>query len=126
MQQLFGVVNDLLMYDSQSMSRDLRVRSYKVIPLAPRAGIIEWVNNARSLTDCLVAPPNGAHLRCRIGGFRLGRGVWGVTSLPQRALCLVRVPPGTTVVIGRHSSAESVWMLQSQSRSPRSELRSTR
>ncbi|KAG8881998.1 Serine/threonine-protein kinase tel1 [Tulasnella sp. 332] len=43
MEQVFELVNTLLAKDRQTKNRDLRVNTYKVLPLAPQAGIIEFV-----------------------------------------------------------------------------------
>ncbi|KAG8989610.1 Serine/threonine-protein kinase tel1 [Tulasnella sp. JGI-2019a] len=43
MEQVFELVNTLLTKDQQTRKRELRVNTYKVLPLAPQAGIIEFV-----------------------------------------------------------------------------------
>lgn len=43
MEQVFELVNTLLGKDRQTRKRELRVNTYKVLPLAPQAGIIEFV-----------------------------------------------------------------------------------
>jgi FKBP12-rapamycin complex-associated protein len=42
--QLFGLVNTLLDNDSDTSKKDLRIRGYSVIPLAPTSGLIQWLN----------------------------------------------------------------------------------
>eukprot|EP01083_Nonionella_stella_P022317 61746_1 len=41
--QLFGLLNTLLEYDRDTSKRDLRIKRYSVIPLAPNSGLIEWI-----------------------------------------------------------------------------------
>jgi ataxia telangiectasia mutated family protein len=49
MEQVFEVVNRILDQDKQTKKRNLRVRTYKVIPLAPQAGLLEFVSNTTPL-----------------------------------------------------------------------------
>eukprot|EP00818_Percolomonas_sp_WS_P004312 CAMPEP_0117435454 /NCGR_PEP_ID=MMETSP0759-20121206/490_1 /TAXON_ID=63605 /ORGANISM="Percolomonas cosmopolitus, Strain WS" /LENGTH=2884 /DNA_ID=CAMNT_0005227003 /DNA_START=126 /DNA_END=8781 /DNA_ORIENTATION=+ len=69
MQQLFDVVNNLLQNHQETRRRKLRVRTYKVIPLSPRSGILGWVENTIPLAEYLIgendAPLNCAHVRYR-------------------------------------------------------------
>lgn len=46
--QLFRVVNALLSHTARPTD-GLRAHHYGVVPIAPRAGLIEWVDNASSL-----------------------------------------------------------------------------
>eukprot|EP00960_Hanusia_phi_P041896 755206-Hanusia_phi.AAC.3 len=52
--QLFSVVNVLLKKDSACRERNLQIRKYKVIPLTSEIGLIEFVDEAKSLRDILV------------------------------------------------------------------------
>ena len=45
MEQVFDLVNVVLCRDRETRRRNLRIRSYKVIPLAPQAGVLEFVGN---------------------------------------------------------------------------------
>ena len=47
--QLFGLVNTLLSVDSNSFKRRLHIQLYPVIPLAPNAGLIGWVQDSDTL-----------------------------------------------------------------------------
>ncbi|EAY12537.1 PIKK family atypical protein kinase [Trichomonas vaginalis G3] len=58
MQQLFQLSSQIL----EKNKPDLKIRSYKVVPLNPSAGIIEYVEKSISLGSYLTAP-NGAHFR---------------------------------------------------------------
>ena len=49
MEQVFELCNQVLIQDQQTRKRDLRIRSYKVIPLAPQAGLLEFVGNTLPL-----------------------------------------------------------------------------
>lgn len=46
MQQVFGIVNQLLSQDSEFIERKLKLRTYKVTPLSMRSGILEWCTNS--------------------------------------------------------------------------------
>lgn len=61
MQQVFGLVNNLLASDTATRSRKLAIRTYNVVPLTPCVGILEWVPNTMSLADYL----SGAHAKYR-------------------------------------------------------------
>ena len=47
MEQVFGLLNDLLDEDPETRSRKLNVRTYKVVPLSQRSGILEWCQNTQ-------------------------------------------------------------------------------
>ncbi|KAG5638353.1 hypothetical protein H0H81_000486 [Sphagnurus paluster] len=53
MEQVFDLVNGILRRDRDTRRRQLNVRDYKVIPLAPQAGIIEFVGNTIPLSRWL-------------------------------------------------------------------------
>lgn len=53
MQQVFAKVNAILQNENETRRRNLRVRTYKVVPLGPQAGIIEFVADSISLNDVL-------------------------------------------------------------------------
>ena len=58
MEQVFQLVNVILNKDRETKRRNLCVRSYKVIPLASQAGILEFVQNTTPLQAWLsVAHP---------------------------------------------------------------------
>jgi ataxia telangiectasia mutated family protein len=50
MEQVFDLVNAVLRSDRETERRNLSVRSYKVIPLAPQAGVLEFVGNTLPLS----------------------------------------------------------------------------
>jgi ataxia telangiectasia mutated family protein len=53
MEQVFEVVNTVLRRDMETRKRGLLVRSYKVIPLAPQAGLLEFVGGSMPLNNWL-------------------------------------------------------------------------
>lgn len=53
MEQVFDLVNGILRRDRETWRRQLRVRDYKVIPLASQAGLLEFVANTAPLKDWL-------------------------------------------------------------------------
>ncbi len=69
MQQIFVLVNHLLKHEPDTRKRKLRIRTYKVIPLSQRSGVVEWCEGTRPLGEYLVGnakqPQFGAHSRYR-------------------------------------------------------------
>ncbi|KAK5122038.1 hypothetical protein LTR85_004284 [Meristemomyces frigidus] len=59
MEQVFEEVSKLLRNHKAARQRDLQVRTYKVVPLAARSGILEWVPNSIPIGAWL----NPAHTR---------------------------------------------------------------
>lgn len=47
--QLFGLVNTLLANDRVTAKKDLQIRGYSVIPLAPNSGLIQWMQHCDTL-----------------------------------------------------------------------------
>jgi ataxia telangiectasia mutated family protein len=66
MEQVFEVVNRILHRDLETKKRNLRVRDYKVIPLAPRAGLLEFVSNTMPMQAWLWE----AHAKYRPGDLK--------------------------------------------------------
>lgn len=58
-QQVFELANDVLQRDSETKRRRLAIRTYKVIPLCPKAGLLEFVDDTMTVANWL----NSAHLR---------------------------------------------------------------
>ncbi|CAK9137605.1 unnamed protein product [Ilex paraguariensis] len=54
MEQFFGLVNIFLQNHRDTWKRRLRIRTYKVIPFTPSAGVIEWVNGHVPLGEYLI------------------------------------------------------------------------
>ena len=68
MQQAFELVN-VLLYEVDSRQHALRLRTYRVVPLAQTAGVLQWVEDTIPLTHYLVGATRavGAHGRFRPG-----------------------------------------------------------
>lgn len=60
MEQVFEKVNNIFKKDKETRKRDLRVRTYKAVPLGPQAGVIEFVPNLKALID-VVKPYHQSH-----------------------------------------------------------------
>ncbi|XP_075154936.1 serine/threonine-protein kinase tefu [Haematobia irritans] len=45
MQQVFCMINNLLQQEPEAVQRKLLIRTYKVVPLSTRSGILEWCQN---------------------------------------------------------------------------------
>ena len=52
MEQVFQLVNLVLHRDRDTRKRHLHIRCYKVIPLAPQAGMLEFVPNTSPTLGC--------------------------------------------------------------------------
>ncbi|SCU95317.1 LAME_0F11672g1_1 [Lachancea meyersii CBS 8951] len=53
MEQVFKQVNQILLKNKQTRERNLRIRTYEVVPLGPQAGLIEFVPDSVSLHEVL-------------------------------------------------------------------------
>ncbi|KAL7139007.1 hypothetical protein ABFS83_09G021400 [Erythranthe nasuta] len=71
MEQFFGLVNTFLQNNRDTWRRRLRIRTYKVVPFTPSAGVLEWVNGTFPLGEYLIGSSRngGAH-------GRYGAGDW--------------------------------------------------
>ncbi|ESO04070.1 hypothetical protein HELRODRAFT_79596, partial [Helobdella robusta] len=65
MQQVFQSVNSFLKNDAESSKRNLLIRTYKVVPLSQRSGLLEWCSNTTTFGHYLSADGHGAHMRYR-------------------------------------------------------------
>merc|ERR1719369_1698792 len=54
MEQVFGLMNNLLEQNEQTRKNKLNVRIYKVVPLSQRSGILEWCVNTQPIAMYLV------------------------------------------------------------------------
>ncbi|XP_028413162.1 DNA-dependent protein kinase catalytic subunit-like [Dendronephthya gigantea] len=50
-QQLFGLMNDVMRDDAACHQRNLSLKTYKVIPMTSRIGVIEWLENTTVLKE---------------------------------------------------------------------------
>lgn len=53
MQQIFRLLNNLLGNDRKAKQRQLKVRTYSVIPLGPQCGLLEFVGNTSPIGEVL-------------------------------------------------------------------------
>ena len=65
MQQVFGHASALLRSTPGARARGMRMHTYKVIPFNPTAGLVEWCNDTRPLSDYLIRGTRSAHRRLR-------------------------------------------------------------
>ncbi|KAM2978293.1 hypothetical protein FF2_015131 [Malus domestica] len=71
MQQFFGLVNTFLQNHQDTWKRRLGVRTYKVVPFTPSAGVLEWVNGSLPLGEYLIGSTRNGR-----GHGRYGVGDW--------------------------------------------------
>ncbi|XP_075505013.1 serine/threonine-protein kinase ATM isoform X6 [Primulina tabacum] len=71
MEQFFGLVNTFLQKNRDTWKRRLRIRTYKVVPFTPSAGVLEWVNGTVPLGEYLIGSSRngGAHGRYGVGDW---------------------------------------------------------
>lgn len=67
MQQVFTIMNTLLQENKETRSAKLQIRTYKVVPLSQRSGVLEWCTNTIPLSTYLVGTHGvpGAHEKYR-------------------------------------------------------------
>ncbi|CAH2005991.1 unnamed protein product [Acanthoscelides obtectus] len=67
MQQVFTIMNNLL--SSGKQTKNLLIRTYKIVPLSMRSGVLEWVDNSMTIGSYLVGDAEnkdvGAHVTYR-------------------------------------------------------------
>ena len=61
-QQGFGLINQLLAQDAWFVEKDVRIRTYKIVPLSQSSGLISFCEGTISLAEYLIHK-NGAHHR---------------------------------------------------------------
>ncbi|PON35174.1 Phosphatidylinositol 3-kinase, Vps34 type, partial [Parasponia andersonii] len=71
MEQFFGLVNTFLQNHRDTWKRRLGMRTYKVVPFTPSAGVLEWVNGTLPLGEYLIGSMRngGAHGRYGVGDW---------------------------------------------------------
>lgn len=71
MEQFFGLVNTFLQNHRDTWKRRLAVRTYKVVPFTPSAGVLEWVDGTLPLGEYLIGSMRngGAHRRYGTGDW---------------------------------------------------------
>lgn len=75
MEQFFGLVNTFLHNNRDTWKRKLGVRTYKVVPFTPSAGVIEWVDGTLPLGEYLIGSSRngGAHGRYGVGDWSFSK-----------------------------------------------------
>mmetsp|Transcript_9361 Transcript_9361/g.35034 ORF Transcript_9361/g.35034 Transcript_9361/m.35034 type:complete len:3189 (-) Transcript_9361:83-9649(-) len=67
MQQTFATVNEVLREDAAARAKHLRIVTYRIVPLSPQTGVLEWVQNTDPFGSFLIDKPSrkhrGAHSR---------------------------------------------------------------
>ncbi|KAK1280444.1 Serine/threonine-protein kinase ATM [Acorus gramineus] len=71
MEQFFGLVNTFLLNHRDTWKRRIGIRTYKVVPFTPSAGVLEWVDRTVPLGEYLLGSTRngGAHGRYGIGDW---------------------------------------------------------
>ncbi|XP_059060370.1 serine-protein kinase ATM-like [Achroia grisella] len=64
MQQVFNIVNTLLEKNAITSRNKLTIRTYKVVPMSRRSGVLEWCEGTIPIGTYLTGS-NGAHVRYR-------------------------------------------------------------
>ena len=64
---VFNIINTLLDKNFETRSRDMSIRTYKIIPLAPQAGVVHWLDSTVPLGELL----HEGHLRLRPNDWKL-------------------------------------------------------
>lgn len=61
MEQVYTIMNNLLSY--KKSTKHLRIRTYKIVPLSMRSGILKWNDNSMPIGEYLVGSKDikGAH-----------------------------------------------------------------
>ncbi|GAB1300036.1 DNA-dependent protein kinase catalytic subunit [Apodemus speciosus] len=54
-EQLFEVMNAILSQDAACSQRNMQLRTYRVVPMTSRLGLIEWIENTVTLKDLLLS-----------------------------------------------------------------------
>ncbi|GJP48207.1 hypothetical protein CLOM_g7479 [Closterium sp. NIES-68] len=68
MEQLFALVNSLLQAHGSASKRRLAIRTYKVVPFTPSAGVLEWVDGTLPLGEYLLGSSRKGGAHARYGG----------------------------------------------------------
>ncbi|KND04346.1 uncharacterized protein SPPG_00077 [Spizellomyces punctatus DAOM BR117] len=56
-QQMFSIMNDIMLHDMNCLEGGLFLRTYKVIPMSTSLGILEWVENTKPLREVMMSIP---------------------------------------------------------------------
>ncbi|XVF54114.1 hypothetical protein PTKIN_Ptkin05aG0154900 [Pterospermum kingtungense] len=89
MEQFFGLVNTFLWNHRDTWKRRLVIRTYKVVPFTPSAGVIEWVDGTLPLGEYLTGSNRngGAHGRYGIGDWSFLKCREHMSNASSLSLC---------------------------------------
>lgn len=62
MQQVFTVINSLLKTNNDAKQRKLHIRTYKVVPLTQRSGVLQWCENTLPISNILTGDNSSRQL----------------------------------------------------------------
>lgn len=85
MQQLFQIMNSVFRSDPACLNRDLRIKTFNVVPVTNRLGALEWVDNTEPIKNII----NREHMRVE-GGKDLNQS----RALAERRKWLKNGVPG--------------------------------
>ena len=88
MQQVFGLLNSLLADAPATAMRALSIRTYKIVPFSPAAGLLEWVEHTSTMMECIYftgEPPglNSARHTLKCAQDALAQGSITLAQLSQ-------------------------------------------
>ncbi|XP_065180580.1 DNA-dependent protein kinase catalytic subunit-like [Sycon ciliatum] len=87
-EQLFTLMNEIMACDPACSLRNLRLRTYEVIPMKPRVGMIEWMQNTVPLKDFMLSAMTEEELNVHHDPSRSAAGKhskWVASYLPRSA-----------------------------------------
>lgn len=84
MEQVFAAVSSLLKQHRTTRQRNLGIRTYKVLPLSPSSGIIEFVANTQPLHDWLI-PAHSRYYPKLLRGSQCRKQIEEVQDQPTKA-----------------------------------------
>ncbi|CAL4109019.1 unnamed protein product, partial [Meganyctiphanes norvegica] len=63
MEQVFGIANKLLLQNRETREKSLSIRTYQVVPLSQRSGLIQWCDNTQPFGHYVIGEDKkgGAH-----------------------------------------------------------------
>ncbi|KAJ6838585.1 serine/threonine-protein kinase ATM [Iris pallida] len=93
MEQFFGLVNNFLQNHRDTWKRRLGIRTYKVVPFTPSAGVLEWVDRTVPLGEYLLGSTRngGAHARYGVGDWSFLQCREHMTSEKDKGKAFLRV-----------------------------------
>ncbi|KAI9329681.1 kinase-like domain-containing protein [Zopfochytrium polystomum] len=57
-QQIFGIMNRLMLSNAYCRRHTMQLHTYKVVPMTSTLGLIEWVNSTKPLKSCMADMPD--------------------------------------------------------------------